>query len=131
MLVHLASRLLSARSALLRVFRVSDWQITLLWAVVAGLAGAAATEGFRLLLDGVSTLVFGPHTGMVDIARKTTGCIGARMTGAGFGGCAVALVEAGNVETFTHYLNAAYTKATGLKPAIYVTRATAGASLEA
>jgi CIC family chloride channel protein len=70
MLAHLASRLLSARSALLRVFRVSDWQITLLWAVVAGLAGAAATEGFRLLLDGVSTLVFGPHTGMVDIARK-------------------------------------------------------------
>ena len=70
MLAHLASRLLSARSALLRVFRVSDWQITLLWAVVAGLAGAAATEGFRLLLDGVSTLVFGPHTGMVDIARR-------------------------------------------------------------
>ena len=68
---------------------------------------------------------------IVDIARKTAGCIGARMTGAGFGGCAVALVKAAEVEKFARDLAAAYKQATGLDPAIYVTRATAGASLEA
>ena len=69
MFARLASTLLTARSALLRVFRISDWQITLLWSVAAGLLGAAATECFRLLLLWLDTAVFGPHTGMVDIAR--------------------------------------------------------------
>jgi galactokinase len=31
---------------------------------------------------------------MVELARRHAGCFGARMTGAGFGGCAVALVRA-------------------------------------
>ncbi len=70
MFTRFASNLLTARNALLRVFRISDWQITLLWSVVAGLLGAAATECFRLLLQSLDTLVFGPHTGMVDLARK-------------------------------------------------------------
>lgn len=69
MRARFASPLLRARTALLRVFRISDWQITLLWAVLAGLLGAAATECFRLALLFLDTLVFGPHTGMVDIAR--------------------------------------------------------------
>lgn len=70
MFPRFASRLLTTRNALLRVFRISDWQITLLWSVVAGLLGAVATEGFRLLLESLDTLVFGAHTGMVDLARK-------------------------------------------------------------
>ena len=37
---------------------------------------------------------------MVECARGEPGCLGARMTGAGFGGCAVALVEASQAATF-------------------------------
>lgn len=70
MFTRFASTLLTTRTALLRLFRISDWQVTLLWAVVAGLLGAGATECFRLLLLWLDTLVFGPHTGMVDIARN-------------------------------------------------------------
>jgi CIC family chloride channel protein len=68
MLTRLSSHLLTARSAVLRLFRISDWQISLLWSVAAGLLGAGATECFRKLLHGVDTVVFGPHTGMVSIA---------------------------------------------------------------
>lgn len=70
MFARLASTLLTARTALLRLFRISDWQVTLLWSVIAGLLGAAATESFRLLLLALDTAVFGPHKGMVDIARS-------------------------------------------------------------
>ena len=37
---------------------------------------------------------------IVDHALKASGCIGARMTGAGFGGCAIALVERKTLENF-------------------------------
>ena len=32
---------------------------------------------------------------LVDLASKEEGCIGARMTGAGFGGCAIAIYKKG------------------------------------
>ncbi|MFW5942629.1 MAG: galactokinase, partial [Chloroflexota bacterium] len=54
---------------------------------------------------------------MVSIARDQEGCLGARMTGAGFGGCAVALVETRIAETFAHDVARAYREATGLEPA--------------
>ena len=66
---------------------------------------------------------------MVECAHDA-GCVGARMTGAGFGGCAVALVEAGAAGTFTARVASGYTARTGLTPAIYVCHATDGASLE-
>lgn len=66
--MRLATHLLNARNSVLRVFRVSDWQITLLWSIAAGLLGAGATECFRQLLHGLDTMVFGAHTGMVSIA---------------------------------------------------------------
>ena len=66
---------------------------------------------------------------MVECAHATRGCVGARMTGAGFGGCAVALVEADAVEAFTAGVLAAYAARTGLMPAAHACRAVAGAEI--
>ncbi len=66
---------------------------------------------------------------MVDKARQAPGCFGARMTGAGFGGCAVALVAADESAVFARQVEAEYAKATGLEPRVYVCRATNGAEL--
>jgi galactokinase len=56
----------------------------------------------------------------VEEALKVKGCIGARMTGAGFGGCAIALVENDSIDEFKKKVAAGYTKATGLTPSFYV-----------
>ncbi len=66
---------------------------------------------------------------MVASARKDPACLGARMTGAGFGGCAVALVRVGKTEAFLTRVLADYQDATGLAPKGYVCRPSAGASL--
>lgn len=57
---------------------------------------------------------------MVEIASAQPGVIGARMTGGGFGGCTINLVESGSVETFKQNVAALYYAQTGLKPEIYV-----------
>jgi galactokinase len=67
---------------------------------------------------------------MVELALNQPGCLGARMTGAGFGGCAVALVEADRAEAFADAVAARYREATHLEPKLYVTGATEGASVE-
>jgi galactokinase len=66
---------------------------------------------------------------MVDCARAQKGCYGARMTGAGFGGCAVALVREENADEFVRAVTAAYRQECGLEAAVYVCRASEGASL--
>lgn len=50
---------------------------------------------------------------LVSMASEMDGCIGARMTGAGFGGCAIALVKANRADAFMGKMNVAYTKAIG------------------
>ncbi|MGL4608190.1 MAG: galactokinase [Trueperaceae bacterium] len=65
---------------------------------------------------------------MVDIAKAEVGCFGARMTGGGFGGCAVALVAVNHAETFVQNVAKLYKVKTGLEPQIYVCEATEGAS---
>ena len=64
---------------------------------------------------------------IVDCANAEAACYGARMTGAGFGGCAVALVRADAAQAFVQRVAAKYQAATGNEPALYVTRASAGA----
>jgi len=64
---------------------------------------------------------------MVEEARKVPGVLGARMTGAGFGGCTVSLVREDAVEQLLDVLPRAYTARTGLKPELYVFEATGGA----
>ncbi len=68
--------------------------------------------------------------GIVEIARQQPGCYGARMTGAGFGGCAVALVEQAHLPTFTAEVAAAYRAAYELQPNVYVCAAADGAAIE-
>lgn len=64
---------------------------------------------------------------MVEESRKVPGVLGARMTGAGFGGCTVSLVREDAVEQLLDVLPRAYTARTGLKPELYVFEATGGA----
>jgi galactokinase len=68
---------------------------------------------------------------MVACAQGDGAAFGARLTGAGFGGCAVALVRGADAEAFSARVSAAYRERTGLTPQVYVCRAAAGASLEA
>jgi galactokinase len=64
---------------------------------------------------------------IVNCANAETACYGARMTGAGFGGCAVALLRAEAADTFGERVAAKYQAETGHEPALYVTRASPGA----
>jgi galactokinase len=64
---------------------------------------------------------------MVDIARAQDGCLGARMTGGGFGGCTVNLVTADTVDDFVANVSLEYEKQTGLKPDIYISVPSEGA----
>jgi galactokinase len=66
---------------------------------------------------------------MVAEAQTLPGCYGARLTGAGFGGCTVNLVAGSQAEDFTRELAARYAKATGKPPDIYVCQASAGAAV--
>ena len=66
---------------------------------------------------------------MVACARKEEGCLGARMTCAGFGGCAVALVSAGAAQVFARNVSACYEAATARHPSIHICTATDGAEV--
>jgi galactokinase len=65
---------------------------------------------------------------IVDAAQAHPACYGARMTGAGFGGCAVALVEAEQVETFISTAMEEYRRRTGLEARFCICQAAEGAS---
>ena len=64
---------------------------------------------------------------LVELAAKQRGCYGARITGAGFGGCTVNLVAAEHSEKFVENLRAGYLQATGIRAEIYLSRASSGA----
>ena len=64
---------------------------------------------------------------IVDCANAEAACYGARMTGAGFGGCAVALVKAQAAADFAERVRVCYTAATEHEPNIYITSASKGA----
>ena len=57
---------------------------------------------------------------LVNEARKCPGVLGARMTGAGFGGCAVAIVNKDAVDAVKEKVGAAYEQAVGYPCAFYV-----------
>jgi galactokinase len=65
---------------------------------------------------------------MVHLAGGKPGCLGARMTGGGFGGSTVNLVEEQHAEAFRAAVAAEYEARTGVKPAIYICDAVEGAS---
>jgi len=64
---------------------------------------------------------------LVDKAVDIDGCIGAKMTGGGWGGCTINLVQADAVSQFSETLAAYYRDATGHEALIYPFRASQGA----
>lgn len=67
---------------------------------------------------------------MVAIAQGQPGCYGARMTGAGFGGCAVALVAEDQTKNFQVEVVKQYRAKTGLDPKVYISSAAGGTDIE-
>jgi len=64
---------------------------------------------------------------LVELAWKQPGVLGARMTGAGFGGCTVNLVRQEAAEAFAEAVGRGYREALGLNAEIYVCQASDGA----
>lgn len=63
---------------------------------------------------------------IVRLARREHGCYGARLTGAGFAGCAVALVEENKAQQISESVSTSYHDETGLEASVYVCRAVRG-----
>ena len=64
---------------------------------------------------------------LVRIAASTPGVIGARLTGAGFGGCTINLVHREAVDALREAVLRDYPARTGLTPRVFVVEASAGA----
>jgi galactokinase len=119
--------------------------------VVARRAAHIVAEDARVLdaiaafeagdLDAVGRLFYASHASLrdlyevsspeldalVDIARSTPGVIGARLTGAGFGGCTINLVRRDAVDGLREAVLRDYPARTGLTPRVFVVEASAGA----
>jgi galactokinase len=101
-------------------------------------------EGIQLLRKGdvgrFGELLYGSHVSLrddyevscteldqlVEIARQQPGIVGARMTGAGFGGCTVNLVETSQVESFCSAVKQEYKELTELEAFVYVCQPSEG-----
>ena len=93
-------------------------------------------------LDGFGRLMWQSHASLrddyevsceeldllVEIAKKSDGVLGARMTGGGFGGSTVNLVQLEDLAEFNETIILEYEKMTGNKPTVYVSGAAEGAS---
>lgn len=66
---------------------------------------------------------------LVNAARQSEGCLGSRLTGAGFGGCTVSLVRQDRVESFCRQVRETYARRYHLEVPVYPTRPAAGAGL--
>jgi len=64
---------------------------------------------------------------MVELAQDLPGLIGARLTGGGFGGCTINLVEQTQAATFVEELAKLYAGQTGIVPQIHICQASGGA----
>ena len=104
-----------------------------------------AAEKFRSSdLNGVGKLMRASHQSlrdlyevscaeldaMVELAERLPGFYGGRMTGGGFGGCTVNLVEAQKAQAFADQISGAYRQQTGIKPEVYICSAASGAGEE-
>lgn len=66
--------------------------------------------------------VSGPELdNLVETAQQIKGCLGARMTGAGFGGCAIAIVHSSMLEQFTAVVSSTYQSTVGHACNLFVT----------
>ena len=67
---------------------------------------------------------------LADFAQKSDGVYGSRMTGGGFGGCTVSLVEKSAVRDFMCAIQASFNAEFGRKPEVYPVTAENGAAVK-
>lgn len=67
---------------------------------------------------------------LVDAARKHRGCVGSRMTGGGFGGCTISIVQKDAVEDFKRYVCKQYAQATQYSATCYDAEISNGITVE-
>jgi galactokinase len=100
--------------------------------VDASMSGDVSAMG-RLMVESHRSMQFDYEIScakldfLVDRALQIEGLLGARMTGGGFGGCTVNLVDAGAVANFDSAVNAAYQAKFGKTPTVYRCNPSAGA----
>jgi galactokinase len=80
---------------------------------------ASLRDRFEVSSDALDTLV--------EIAAGTPGVVAARLTGAGFGGCTVNLVERGRADALQAAVEREYRARTGLMPRVFAVEAADGA----
>ncbi|MCL1845125.1 MAG: galactokinase [Defluviitaleaceae bacterium] len=80
--------------------------------------GRLLVESHNSLRDDFEVSCFELDT-LVDLAIKNPACVGARMMGAGFGGCAIAIVKREKVQNFADAVCAEYEKIVGHACAMY------------
>jgi galactokinase len=101
-------------------------------AAAMAMAGGDARELGRLMRASHASLrddfeVSTPYLdAIVELAENQRGCAGARLTGAGFGGCAVALVDSEEAAGFCDDVAEGYARATGTVPSLRVCAASDG-----
>jgi galactokinase len=66
---------------------------------------------------------------LVGAARQVNGCLGSRLTGAGFGGCTVSLVKEEAVSEFERHVIETYRREMGREPIIYACTPEDGAGI--
>jgi galactokinase len=89
--------------------------------------GELMAESHRSLRDDYEVSCAELDT-MVDLANKVEGVYGARMTGGGFGGCTVNIVEADSVQRFKQAVADGYEQGTGIAPDIFICSTSNGVS---
>ncbi|MET7359073.1 galactokinase [Streptomyces sp. NPDC005562] len=92
-------------------------------------AGPVLTEGHASLRDDLR--ISCPELDLVVSSANAAGALGARMTGGGFGGSAIVLVEAADAETVTKSVLAAFDTAGFTAPRVFPAAPSAGARREA
>ena len=101
---------------------------------VAALESGDLREFGRLMMESHQSLrddyeVSCPELDLlVDLAMECPGVAGSRMTGAGFGGCTVSLVERSCLDQFGEHVISRYARKAGREPEIHVTRPGSGAA---
>jgi galactokinase len=95
-----------------------------------GTLGRLLNEGHRSMRDDFEAS--GPALDtIVALATDSAGCHGARLTGAGFAGCAIAVVDRADADAFCVHVADGYLRATGTDARLYVTAAADGVDISA
>ena len=86
--------------------------------------GALISQSHRSLRDNFEVSI--PQLDLLVAEAERGGAYGARLIGAGFGGCVLALVPAARAEAITAHVVERYAAATGSEPTAYLVRAADG-----